>query len=121
MRHAAQLATAALAALSLVSPASALTVNARVSGGTIAIHSGPGDRYAVVGHVTDGTEIPIDQCTQVDRDSRLGSVGDSGHLLWGANAGQWCRIPDYGWVDRAYIVGRGLVGVTPPDFNGPGW
>lgn len=102
-------------------PAMAMTITARVSGGNIAIHSGPGDRYAVVGRVANGTEIPIDYCTQVDGDSRFGSWGDAGHPLWGAGAKQWCRIPDTGWVERSWIVGRGLVNVTPPDFAGAGW
>jgi hypothetical protein len=111
-----------MAALLLATtPALALTVTARVAGGNIAIHSGPGDRYPIVGRVADGTEIPIDECTQVDRESRRGHWGDAGTPLWGANAKQWCRIPDTGWVERSWIVGRGLVNVTPPDFSGAGW
>lgn len=121
MRPLTTLALAALLAAGVTAPALAMTVTARVSGGTIPIHAGPGDRYAVLGHIADGSEIPIDQCTQIDSDSRYGSVGDSGHLLWGSGASQWCRIPDYGWVPRSFLVGRGLVNVTPPDFNGPGW
>ena len=116
-----KLALAALAMSSLAAPALALTITARVSGGTIPIHSGPGDRYAVVGYLEDGTEIPVDRCTQNDSDSRYGSWGDAGIPLRGANASQWCRIPDTGWVSRGSIVGRGLVNVTPPDFSGPGW
>lgn len=119
MRRTVPLALAALAVTTL--PAAALTITARVSGGTIAIHAGPSDRYAVIGYLAQDTEIPIDQCTQNDSDSRYGGVGDAGHYLRGASASEWCRIPDTGWVDRAYIVGRGLVNVTPPDFNGPGW
>ena len=99
-------------------PAQAMTVTARVSGGNIAVHAGPSERYAVIGRVADGTEIPIDQCTQNDSDSRRGSWITG---LRGANATLWCRIPDTGWVMRSYIVGRGLVNVTPPDFDGPGW
>jgi hypothetical protein len=114
------LATALLAAMA--APALAITVTARVSGGNIAVHAGPDARFAVVGYVSNGEEIPIDSCTQVDGDSRRGSwIGDAGHTLWPSGATQWCRIPDFGWVDRSYIVGRGLVNVTPPDFVGRGW
>lgn len=113
---------AALVLATAAAPAAALTITARVSGGTIAIHSGPGERYAVIGRLADGTEIPIDRCTQNDSDSRFGTpFGDAGYALRGANATQWCRIPDTGWVKRNWIVGRGLVNVTPPDFAGPGW
>lgn len=118
MRARAILALAALAAIA--TPAQALTITARVSGGTINVYEGPGRHYPVIGRLADGTEIPVDQCTQVDSDS--GSFGwGSGHLLRPSGWRQWCRIPDYGWVDRAWIVGRGLVNVTPPDFSGPGW
>ena len=108
----------AIALFAVIAPAQAMTVTARVSGGNIAIHAGPGDRYATIGHVADGTEIPIDHCTQNDSDSRRGSWITG---LRGANATLWCRIPDTGWVMRSNIVGRGLVNVTPPDFDGPGW
>ena len=122
-RHASlALTTAIVASLALALPTQALTVTARVSGGNIAIHSGPGDRYSIIGRAANGTEIPIDRCTQNDSDSRFGSFfGDAGHALRGRNATQWCHIPDTGWVLRSYIVGRGLVNFTPPDFNGPGW
>jgi hypothetical protein len=110
---------AALVVMTL--PAHAVTVTARVSGGAT-VHEGPGDRFAVIGTLADGTEIPVDQCTQNDSDSRFGSwIGDAGFPLRGANAKEWCRIPDTGWVARNQIVGRGLVNVTPPDFAGPGW
>ena len=116
------LALAFLVVLAAMLPAQALTVTARVSGGNIAVHEGPGFRHAIVGRLVDGTEIPIDQCTQNDADSRQGSwIGDAGYGLRGAGATQWCRIPGTGWVDRSYIVGRGLVNVTPPDFVGSGW
>ena len=122
MRALAKLTIATAALLALAGPALAMTVTARVSGGTIPVHSGPDDRFAVVGYVEDGTEIPIDQCTQTDSDSDTGSwIGDAGHTLWPDGAKTFCRIPDYGWVARNQIVGRGLVNVTPPDFAGPGW
>lgn len=112
---------AAAATLLAVLPAQAMTVTARVSGGNIAIHSGPHASYPIVGRLADGTEIPIDECTQVDSDSRRGTLGDAGYPLWGRSAAQWCHIPGTGWVERSWIVGRGLVNVTPPDFAGPGW
>jgi hypothetical protein len=122
MRALTSLALAVIATTTLVAPALALTVTARVSGGNIAIHAGPDDRFQIVGYVREGQDIQVDYCTQTDSDSRRGSwIGDAGHTLWPANATQWCRIPDQGWVDRSYIVGRGLVNVTPPDFVGPGW
>ncbi|MFC3703397.1 hypothetical protein ACFOOL_01350 [Devosia honganensis] len=122
MRPLIRFAFAAIAMAALAGPALALTVTARVSGGNIAVREGPGDHYRIVGRVADGTEIPIDHCTQTDSDSRRGSwIGDAGHTLWPAGAAQWCHIPDYGWVERSWIVGRGLVNVTPPDFSGPGW
>ncbi|HEV7345894.1 MAG TPA: hypothetical protein VGN60_09730 [Devosia sp.] len=114
----------ALIALSLGAltlPAHAMTVTARVSGGAT-VHERPGDYARVIGSLADGTEIPVDRCTQNDSDSRFGSwPGDAGVPLRGADATQWCRIPDTGWVRRNQIVGRGLVNVTPPDFAGPGW
>ena len=116
-----RLATALAIALLASTPALALTVTARVSGGNIAVHSGPHDSTAIVGRLADGTEIPIDACTQVDSDSRYGTLGDAGYPLWGNSATQWCRIPGTGWVQRNWIVGRGLVNVTPPDFAGRGW
>ena len=108
----------AIALLAAAGPVQAMTITARVSGGNIAIHAGPGERYAIIGRVADGTEIPIDRCTQNDSDSRYGSWVTG---LRGADATLWCQIPDTGWVMRSNIVGRGLVNVTPPDFDGPGW
>lgn len=107
--------------LALAAPAAAETVTARVSGGNIAVRTGPGDHFQILGRIADGTEIPVDYCTQTDGDSPYGTLGDAGHPLWGAGAEQWCRIPGHGWVKRSYIVGRGLIHVTPPDFAGPGW
>ena len=113
---------AILIALAAALPAQALTVTARVSGGNIAVYEGPGFRYAIVTRLSDGAEIPIDACTQNDSDSTHGTwIGDAGYSLRGDGATQWCRIPGTGWVDRRYIVGRGLVNVTPPDFAGSGW
>jgi|GEM_PF-1623561 len=90
MRQRLLIATALLAATML--PAQAMTITARVSGGNMAIHAGPSDRYELVGRVADGTEIPIDQCTQSDSDSRRGSwIGDAGYSLRGADATLWCH------------------------------
>ena len=111
------LAISPLAAL----PAAAMTVTARVSGGNIAVHAGPHDSTQVLGRIADGSEILVDECTQVDSDSRFGTLGDAGYPLWGRSATQWCHIPETGWVQRDWIVGRGLVNVTPPDFAGSGW
>lgn len=122
MRNLARPAIAVLALLALALPAQAMNVTARVSGGAIAVHTGPDDRFPIVGRIADGTEIIVDYCTQTDSDSRRGVwIGDAGHTLWPAGAKTFCRIPDYGWVARNQIVGRGLVNVTPPDFAGPGW
>jgi hypothetical protein len=112
---------AALAVCLTALPAQAMTITARVSGGNIAIHTGPHHSYPVVGRLADGAEIPIDECTQVDSDSRRGTLGDAGYPLWGNGSSQWCHIPETGWVERSWIVGRGLVNVTPPDFAGSGW
>jgi hypothetical protein len=116
------LVLAALIIAATALPAQAMTITAHVTGGNISVYDGPGEHHAVIGRIADGTEIPVDYCTQVDSDSRRGTLfGDAGHTLWGANARQWCRIPDYGWVERSWLTGRGLVNVTPPDFVGKGW
>lgn len=122
MRALTTIAVLATAFGALEVPAMAASVTARVSGGNIAVHTGPDDRYPVVGRLANGTEIQVDYCTQTDGDSRRGTLfGDGGHMLWPSGAKTFCRIPDYGWVERSWIVGRGLVNVTPPDFAGPGW
>ena len=122
MRALVKFSIAATALVALAAPAMALTVTARVSGGNIPVYAGPDDRFEIVGYLAEGQEIPVDQCTQTDSDSATGSwIGDAGHTLWPANATTYCRIPDTGWVARSYIVGRGLINVTPPDFLGPGW
>ncbi|HEY8574867.1 MAG TPA: hypothetical protein VIL88_00855 [Devosia sp.] len=111
-----------MAALLLAAtPALAEPITARVSGGNIAVHAGPDSGYRIIGRIPDGSQIPIDSCTQVDADSPFGTLGDAGYPLWGRSSVQWCHIPDTGWVRRDEIVGRGLVNVTPPDFAGPGW
>ncbi len=122
MRALTILALAALAAASFVATAQAMTATARVSGGTASVHTGPDNRFPIIGRLADGTEIQVDYCTQTDSDSNKGSwIGDAGHTLFPAGAQTFCRIPDYGWVSRNMLVGKGLVNVTPPDFAGKGW
>ena len=113
MRH---LLVALMASLAIATPAMAITVNARVSGGPIAVYNGPGDSTGIVGRLEDGAEILVDYCQTVDRDvdRRRGDYRPFGRT-------EFCRIPDYGWVRRTYIVGQGLIHVTPPDFLGRGW
>lgn len=117
-----KLLIALAATLVIATPALAASpVTARVSGGAT-IHTGPGDRFDVIGTLADGDMIEVDYCTQTDDDSDRGSwIGDAGHTLFPRGAKRFCRIPDVGWVARNQIVGRGLIHVTPPDFSGPGW
>ena len=90
---------AALAALT-IAPALA-EPTARVSGGNIAVRTGPGMFYPTVGRIPDGTEVTLDYCTRDDR---------------------WCFVTDTGWVDASWLVGwSAKMRVTPPDFQGPGW
>ncbi|KRA98971.1 hypothetical protein ASD83_00010 [Devosia sp. Root685] len=90
---------AALAALS-ITPALA-EPTARVSGGNIAVRSGPGIGYATIGRLPNGAEVTLDYCTRNDR---------------------WCFVTDTGWVDASWLVGwSAKMRVTPPDFLGPGW
>lgn len=90
---------AALAALT-ITPALAEPA-ARVSGGNIAVRTGPGLFYPAVGRIPDGTEVTLDYCTRDDR---------------------WCFVTDTGWVDASWLVGwSAKMRVTPPDFQGPGW
>lgn len=88
MRVFARLALAAFALAALALPAQALTVTARVSGGNIAVHSGPGLSYRIVGRIADGTEIPIDECTQ--------NYSDSWHGSWVAAPAIRCAAPGRG-------------------------
>jgi hypothetical protein len=115
------LAIATMLSAAFVNSAQAMVITARVSGGAAPVHAGPDERHPVIGYLEPGAEILVDYCTQVDRESRHGGIGDAGHPLWGSSATRWCRIPDLGWVERNDIVGRGLSTVTPPDFAGPGW
>lgn len=89
---------AVLACLLLVAPALAAPT-ARVSGGNIAVRSGPGYHYPAIGRLADGTEVTLDYCTRNDR---------------------WCFVTDTGWVLGSYLVGwSAKIPVTPPTFSGP--
>ena len=90
---------AALAALTL-SPAFA-EPTARVSGGNVAVRSGPGHQYPTLGRLADNTEVTLDYCTRDDR---------------------WCLVTNTGWVDASWLVGwSAKMRVTQPNFSGPGW
>ena len=87
-------------AVSLVTPALA-EPTARVSGGNIAVRTGPGLSYGIIGRIPNGTEVTLDYCTRDDR---------------------WCFVTNTGWVDASWLVGwSAKMRVTPPDFSGPGW
>lgn len=91
---------AALAALAAVTPALA-EPTARVSGGNIAVRTGPGLFYPTIGRIPNGTEVTLDYCTRDDR---------------------WCFVTDTGWVDASWLVGwSAKMRVAPHDFSGPGW
>jgi len=93
------LLVAALAALTTV-PALA-EPTARVSGGNVAVRTGPSPFYGIIGRIPDGTEVTLDYCTRDDR---------------------WCFVTNTGWVDASWLVGwSAKIQVTPPDFMGPGW
>lgn len=93
------LLAAALAALT-ITPALA-EPTARVSGGNVAVRTGPGTFYGIIGRIPDGTEVTLDYCTRDDR---------------------WCFVTGTGWVDASWLVGwSAKMRVTPPDFEGPGW
>ncbi len=93
---------ASLAALALSAALSAPALaapTARVSGGNIAVHTGPGNHYPTIGRLADGTEVTLDYCTRND---------------------QWCFVTDTGWVLSSYLVGwAAKIPVTPPSFGGP--
>lgn len=95
MRALLVLALALIAAPALAEP------TARVSGGNVAVRSGPGTFYPIIGRLPDGAEVTLDYCTRNDR---------------------WCFVTGTGWVDASWLVGwSAKIGVTPPDFAGPGW
>lgn len=93
-----------LVALALVGLAATPTFaepTARVKGGNIAVRTGPGMQYGIIGRIPDGTEVTLDYCTRNDR---------------------WCFVTDTGWVDASWLVGwSAKMRATPPDFSGPGW
>lgn len=89
------LAAATVLALLAATPALAEPI-ARVSGGNVAIRTGPGSDYRIIGAITNGTEVLLDYCTADD---------------------EWCHVADVGWVDASWIVGwAAKIAVTPPSF-----
>jgi uncharacterized protein YraI len=89
----------ALAALPLLATPALAQPTARVSGGNVAMRSGPGHDYAVIGRLPDGAEVVLEYCTRDDR---------------------WCVVEGAGWVDASWLVGwAAKIRVTPPDFEGP--
>jgi len=96
------IARAGLVLLALsAAPALAAEPTARVSGGDIAVRSGPGLRYQQIGRLADGATVTLDYCTR---------------------SGRWCLVTDTGWVDASYLVGwAAKIEASPPDFDGFGW
>jgi len=104
----------ALAALILaVTPALAQQPTARVSGGDIAVRTGPGHGYRTIGRIPDGTQVSLDYCTRDD------GGAFSGNGFPGRDRGpvKWCFVTDTGWVDATYLVGSAAkLRVTPFEF-----
>jgi len=99
MRRYAAIVCAALAGLA-AGPALAQPV-AHIKGGTVAVRSGPGPAYPVIGRLADGTAVTLDRCTRNER---------------------WCFVTGAGWVEASWIVGwSAKIRATPPHFPGPGW
>lgn len=91
----------ALALVGLAATPAFAEPTARVKGGNIAVRTGPGMQYGIIGRIPDGTEVTLDYCTRNDR---------------------WCFVTDTGWVDASWLVGwSAKMRATPPDFSGPGW
>lgn len=94
------LALVALLAVAGTAPVLAAPT-ARVSGGDVPLRSGPGSHYATIGRLAEGSQVTLDYCTRNDR---------------------WCLVSNAGWVNAGSLVGwSAKIGVTPPDFEGPGW
>lgn len=111
-----RLMLALIASFAIATPAMAITVTARVSGGPIPVYSDVGDRTGIVAILEDGVEIPIDRCMSTDQGS-YDSYSRPNTFPFNGYQTVFCRIPDLGWVKRSFIVGRGLVNVVPPDHN----
>ena len=80
----------------LAIPALAEQPTARVSGGNIAVRSGPGNGYATLGKLADGSRVTLDHCTRDDK---------------------WCFVTNMGWVNASYLVGwAAKTRVTQPTF-----
>ncbi|MET3924688.1 SH3 domain-containing protein [Devosia sp. 2618] len=93
------LTLAAVAALLVATPAFAQPT-ARVTGGEIAVRTGPGSSYKAIGRLADGTEVSLDYCTRDDK---------------------WCFVTGQGWVNGSYLVGwAAKMDVTTPQSIGDG-
>jgi len=86
----------ALTALVLAATPAFAEPVARISGGNVALRSGPGHHYRVIGALADGTNVVLDYCTTDD---------------------EWCHVAGTGWVDASWVVGwSAKIAVTPPSF-----
>ncbi|WP_052726199.1 SH3 domain-containing protein [Devosia epidermidihirudinis] len=75
-------------------PVMAEPLTARVSGGNIAVRTGPGLHYQTIGKISDGTRVTLEQCTSNEK---------------------WCLVTNLGWVNATYLVGGAAkTAVTPP-------
>lgn len=95
------------AALLVTTPLPVMAETARASA-TISIHSGPGERYPVVGRLRKNARVELERCTR---------------------RGMWCLFNDgdgesVGWVRASYLIGIGAITrATPfrflvnPDFT----
>src|SRR5690349_16246553 len=73
---------------------------ARSSGNT-PFRTGPGERYEIIGKLSNGQSSEVEECP---RQSRWCLVSDRGDVL--------------GWVRGSYLVGSpAKVEATPPDFE----
>jgi uncharacterized protein YraI len=89
------LAAATILAALAATPALAEPI-ATVSGGNVAVRTGPGSNYRIVGALTNGSQVLLDYCTTDD---------------------EWCHVANTGWVDASWIVGwSAKIAVTPPNF-----
>ncbi len=85
-----------IVALALLATPAMAEATARVSGGNIAVRSGPGSGYDTIGALPNGAEVTLERCTR---------------------SGRWCLVTDAGWVRASYLVGSAAkVDATPPTF-----
>jgi uncharacterized protein YraI len=94
-------AFALLSALIVVAFTLPLEAGEARASGNVTVHSGPGQRYEIIGNLRDGRYYEVEECT---RQSRWCLVSHRGELL--------------GWVLGSYLVGSpAKVEATPPDFE----